>query len=117
MSFAPEKDGIGTEHRANYLPPSPYMAAPGPSQRPDRKSRGGGHIGGGVDGGIRMFPLLITDLLTFGFLPRRRELIWEVFFLGRRSHVTNTWGQGEGGSSNATKFPLKFFPAGSCWQF
>ena len=52
-SFAPEGNGIGTEHWANYLPPPPlYMAAPDPPSPPTGNLEGGGHIRGG--GGVRV---------------------------------------------------------------
>ena len=96
-------------------PPPLYMAAPGPSQPPDRKYRRGGHIRGGVEGGIRMFPLMLTDLLTFCFSPRRRELL--CFDVCQMLRINGEEGRAGVYPPNATRFPLKFFPGGTCRQF
>ena len=91
------------------------MAAPGPSQPPDRKSRRGGHIrGGGVEGGIRMFTLMLTDLLTFCFSHRRRELL--CFDVCQMLRIDGEEGRAGVYPPKATRFPLKFFPVGTCRQ-
>ena len=107
MVFGPKITHITTPPLCVWLlldPPSP----------PTGNLEGAVISGGGGEGGIRMFPLTLTDLLTFCFSHRRRELL--CFDVCQMLRIDGEEGRARVYPPKATRFPLKFFPVGTCRQ-